>query len=679
MKKLLILLLALSMILLLAACGDEDTAESDDASVSNGASATDDTSASGDTSASKYAADEVITADTDTEWAIYWYLCGSDLETNYGAATSDLFEMMEVELPENVTVVIQTGGSAVWQNDFVDAECLQRYIYTYQGLELAEELPSAGMGEAQTLEDFLAFAKQNYPAKRTAVIMWNHGGGSVAGAAFDELYGMDSLSLDEMYEAFLGAFGENPGNQPIDIIGFDTCLMATVDVVFTFSDIGKYLVASQEVEPGNGWFYSGWMNRIADNPAIEAPELAAAICDTYVEGCELEGTEDNITLSATNLSKVSRLIAAYDDFGKEALAAAIENPAFFAYFSKIANSIENYGGNTREQGFTNMADLGHMAAKSSMLLPVTSANVIAALEDCVEYKVNGKYRPDSSGLSCYYSYNGDLDDFSAYTQIGPADSFKYFYAYGLTGGLSQQGMDYIAEMNYDSLPQLMTLANMDWDNMPVTVDEAGCATLTLGSEANDILSSLTFELYYADPEEDIMLCLGTDNDIIADWDNGIFKDNFRGVWGSLDGALCYMEIAYEGEDYNLYSVPILLNGEEYNLMVIYDFSTAQYIIEGARKSLDESGAADKNLRYLAADDEIQTIHYAATISGESDELMAVPIDTIIVTPEITFAETELGDGLFIMMYAMCDSQGNEAYSAPAYFEVSLGEIITSVD
>ncbi|MGI6778801.1 MAG: hypothetical protein ACOX7R_12575 [Acetivibrionales bacterium] len=37
---------------------------------------------------------------TDTEWAVYWYLCGSDLESNYSAATNDLAELMDVEMPE---------------------------------------------------------------------------------------------------------------------------------------------------------------------------------------------------------------------------------------------------------------------------------------------------------------------------------------------------------------------------------------------------------------------------------------------------------------------------------------------------------------------------------------------------------------------------------------------------
>lgn len=664
-KRLLIALLCITVLFSMTACGEEEI---------------DSSGLSTEPSADPTPTSSVVTSvSTDTEWAVYWYLCGSDLETNYAAATNDLMEMMSVEMPENFKVVIQTGGSAVWQNDVISADTLGRYVYDNKGLQLIEELPSANMGDAQTLQSFLAFGKEKYPAKHTAVVFWNHGGGSVSGAAFDELYGMDSLSLEEMYQAFSETFGVNSQNQPIDIVGFDTCLMATVDTAFTFSDIGKYLVASQEVEPGNGWLYSGWLGALAQKPEIEAQELSKIICDSYEQGCKEVGTEDIITLSVTDLSKVSGLISAYDDFGKEALASAVENPAFFAHFSKIANNVENYGGNTREQGFTNMTDLGSLALESSELLPETSGAVADALTDCVVYKVNGKYRTESAGLSCYYSYNGDVDNFNDYAGIGPSDSFKYLYAYGLTGELSEQGMEYISQMNYTELPELMNLDSVSWQDMPVTVDDEGNATLTLGSDAINILSSLTFELYYADPEEDILLCLGTDNDIVSDWENGVFHDNFRGVWGSLDGALCYMEIAYEGDTYNQYSVPILLNGEEYNLMVVYDFETAEYYIEGARKPLDESGAADKNLRYLVEGDQIQNIHYASSISSDDDELTAVTIDTITVTPETAFAETELGDGFFIMMYAMQDSQGNVVYSVPITFESADGEIFTSVE
>lgn len=47
-------------------------------------------------------------------WSVYWYLCGSDLESGGGFATGDLAELMEAELPENVNVVIETGGDSEW-------------------------------------------------------------------------------------------------------------------------------------------------------------------------------------------------------------------------------------------------------------------------------------------------------------------------------------------------------------------------------------------------------------------------------------------------------------------------------------------------------------------------------------------------------------------------------------
>ena len=92
-----------------------------------------------------------------TTWAVYWYLCGSDLESGGGFASCDLFELLGTDLPENVTVVIQTGGAEEWQNDFVESSVLQRYVYDSDGLYLVEEQPSASMGDSETLEDFLRF------------------------------------------------------------------------------------------------------------------------------------------------------------------------------------------------------------------------------------------------------------------------------------------------------------------------------------------------------------------------------------------------------------------------------------------------------------------------------------------------------------------------------------------
>jgi hypothetical protein len=613
----------------------------------------------------------------DTEWAIYWYICGSDLESEGGAATIDILELCETQLPENVKVIIQTGGASAWQNDFVSPEYLERYVYDSNGLQLIEQQPLASMGSEQTLSEFLGFAKTNYPANKTAVIFWNHGGGSVNGAEFDENFESDSLTLDEMYNAFGANYELSAEKPPFELIGFDTCLMATVDVAYTFTDIGKYLVASQEVEPGNGWLYTDLAEDLGNNPSMEGLEFGKVICDTYKDGCELVGTQDNITLSVINLSKVSELLAAYNDFGKEALANACVDPAFFSHFGRVAGVTENYGGNTKEQGFTNMVDLGHLARQTYEMLPETSDTVLAALENCVEYKVNGLYRLEATGLSCYYSYNGDVDDYIGYANVGAGEAFKYFYAYGLTGELSEDGMNYISEMNYDTIQPLETLETQGWENHVLDVDSEGAATLTLGEKAADVLSGMYIQLYYVDLEQDIMLLLGTDNDLIGDWETGVFKDNFRGVWGSIDGKLVNMELSYEGVGYNLYSVPVLINGEEYNLSVVYDIAKAEYEIQGARKPIDENGMADKNLYYLIEGDEITTIHYAMPISGEDNELAAVEVDQITWSNDMSFEEIELGEGTFMQMFEMRDMQGYSAYSDVIMFETAADGTITT--
>ena len=150
-KNLLSLLLTMTMCLSLVACGGEETLdEAENAFSETGDDVSFDT-------------DKSMTSNKpgDGSWAVYWYLCGSDLESNGGFATIDLAEMMEVELPENVNVVIQTGGSSAWQNEYMDPDKLQRWLYNSEGLQLWEEQDTANMGGAQTLWEFLAYADEN--------------------------------------------------------------------------------------------------------------------------------------------------------------------------------------------------------------------------------------------------------------------------------------------------------------------------------------------------------------------------------------------------------------------------------------------------------------------------------------------------------------------------------------
>ena len=139
---------------------------------------------------------------------------------------------------------------------------------------------------------------------------------------------------------------------------------------------------------------------LADDPSMDGAALGKVICDAYYEGCQAVETQDSATLSVTDLTKIQGLLDAYEEFGAQALSAAAQDPGFLSRFSRAAAGTENYGGNTREQGYTNMVDLGGIARHTADTLPGAQA-VLDALDECVLYRVNGKYRSEGTGLSCY--------------------------------------------------------------------------------------------------------------------------------------------------------------------------------------------------------------------------------------------------------------------------------------
>lgn len=612
-------------------------------------------------------------------WAIYWYLCGSDLESGGGFATSDLREMMEVDLPENVTVVVQTGGAAQWQNRAVDPDAIQRFVYSSDSrMELVDTQPLSSMGSSETLADFLSFCLENYPAEHKAVIFWNHGGGSASGVAFDELYGYDSLTLDEFYAGFAAACTPDLDAPPFDLVGFDACLMATVDTAYTLCDISRYMVASEEMEPGNGWDYTGIFSALAADPGQDVEDLGRAVCDSFYAANEAQGWESGVTLSLVDLQAVGPLVLAYDQLGTAALAQASADPIFLSSFGRCAMESENYGGNTDDQGYTNMVDLGDLVRNASGLLPEEAAAVLSALEDCVVYQVKGSYRSKASGLSCYYSFSGDSSDLASWAEVAASPAFCHLYSYELEGEMDQAGLEYLEDQGYtvETAPQeVPDLDALGLDNAPLQLTEDGYAILDIGPEAAQLLKAVYFDLIYIDQEQDVMLFLGMDNDLYADWENGRFQDNFRGVWGTLDGHVVYMEIVDSASYYNTYNVPILLNGEKYNLRVVYDFNQGRYQILGARKAVDnDSGMADRAMIQLQDGDVITTLHYGCSLTGD-DEAREFEGETFVIDGTPVFTEEWMGDGLYAYGFDMVGMKDETYLSDIVFFTVDGDDII----
>ena len=614
---------------------------------------------------------------TEDTWAIYWYLCGSDLETDAGCASADLEELAQVDLPGNISVIIQTGGAIEWHNG-IDPEVSSRYLYNSDGFTLVDEQPLANMGDAETLEDFLRFCNEEYPADRQAVIFWNHGGGSVAGVAFDELHGFDSLTLQEIGEAFAAV--ETANGKKYELVGFDACLMATIDTAAALGDYADWFVASQEIEPGIGWAYDVFFQDLADNPGMNGAELGKAICDSYYAACEEIGQSDIVTLSVIDLSQIAPLVNAYDAMGTEALAGAGMSPTYINAFGRAARSAENYGGNNASEGYANMVDLGSLTTQAGeALLPVTSEALLSALENAVYYQVQGYYRQQASGLSCYFNYNGDYENYMGFADEGISPAFAYYFDYALSGAVSDEMIEYLSAAapvysEEEILPQTIETPDAaELEDFPVSVIDEQYVELSLGSELADSLAGVYFHLAYIDIESNIAVFLGLDNDLDANWESGVFQDNFRGVWGSIDEQLVYMEISEETEDYQLYAVPVLCNGEEYTMIVSYIYSTENYQILGLRRGIDEYGMANKNIRPLIPGDILEPLLYTMDLDSD-DEMQPFAGDAIIITQNTEFMETDLGDGDFMFVFEMKDMQNNSYLSEAVMIAVENGEI-----
>lgn len=619
-------------------------------------------------------------------WLVQWYICGTDLETGSGAASADIQELLNVKLPANVKFLIQTGGAEQWHNNVVPSNAVERYLYDESGLQRLETLPDADMGSAETLADFLRRGK-DMAADHRVFVFWDHGGGSAVGVCLDERTN-NFLSLNALREAFTAVYEPSADNPPFELIGFDACLMATYDTVNTLDGITRYMTASEEVEPGIGWDYTGWVNGLVANPAMGGAKLGQVICDSYMDACNRYNVGKTATLSVIDLAKLPMLKHSYEAFGLEALRAAHKSPKkFFSQFGRGAAQAENYGGNTRRTGYTNMVDLVDLANTNKALLPNTADKLINAVDDAVVYKVNGSYRNRGGGISSFYSYSGDEESLVSYLKQDAAPTpQKILYYYLIYGEIPA---NVIPLLEGDTLvtpapttppeerQEIFEISQLE--DFPVQLDDNGNAFVQLTSEQMDLLSSVHCQLAYVDTDNDIILYLGSDADINADWNTGTFTDNFRGVWPMLDGHPVYVEITAENNGYNLYSIPIKLNGVECNLQVAYVYADKKYYILGARKGLDNHGMSNRELIKLREGDEITTLHYGVSISGDDSDFTQVEVDTFTIGDDPQIKDEPVGDGNYAYSFEFVTPTEDSALSSFILFTVNNGEITTNID
>lgn len=622
-------------------------------------------------------------------WTVLVYLCGTDLETQGGYAGTNIVEMANAVQSDNVSVILQTGGTAEWSIDAISSDELQRWQVVGEDMILEDSQPLASMGDGDTLGEFLRWGVNAYPADKYACVLWDHGGGSVAGIAQDELFGGDTLDLTELASGFSMAGAQ------FELIGFDACLMSTLETAAALSPYGRYMVASQEWEPGTGWDWTAWLSFLAENPTADGLAAGRVICDGFLEKCAAVGMESIATLAVTDLSKIPALVVAFDSMAAE-MKGFTGTPELLRPLTQAIVRAENYGGNNDNEGYANMVDLGDMTLCAEGVLSETGDAVLDALTLAVPYQVSGSARQRSNGLSVYMPLLAVPAEMDAYAQMAAVSGEYLRFLEGICdwkvppGVVVNQPVAAAETPSEQVVPPVMEPVAVDG----LTVAEAlraddfaldytteltedGYVMLTVNKGA-EIIRSVAYNLFYLDEESNSLNFLGSDFDLNSNEEGTTYWDNFRNLWPIINDNTCSMLAVDFGEDYILYTVPVTVNGEETNLRMIYHYATESYKIVGTWDGIDsETGMSSRNVGQLADGDVVEFLFGSADLTSGEGSIFAHGGFTVNGQPVVE--EATLFDGTFYYQYEITDIFGNIHESDFAILTSQNGEITVEIE
>lgn len=611
----------------------------------------------------------------DEGWTILVYLCGTDLESECAAASIDIEEALYGEYSDNVRIVYQTGGTAEWNEYYgISNSVSQRYVANNGELELVDEFQLSNMGDPQTLADFVSWGVENYPAERMGLVLWNHGGGSISGVCFDEMNYSDSLSLREIDSALNSVYDKM--TDKFEFIGFDACLMSTLETANILAPYARYMFASEETEPGGGWNYTDIMNFLAENPGATGAELGEMQCQSYYQHCIDNGDPDGTTFAITDLSKINDLLTSFDAVAKEMYECGS-----MADIARAIYSADNFGGNNRNEGYTNMVDLLGLLNAVEQYAP-SAADTISKLKSAVIYSVNGDNHEGAGGLSLYYplSVQG-TEELSVFADICTSAYYLAFVdaaAYGTTGG---------DVSSYDN-SSLLNDCDDIW-NDGYTVDS------NVGSNYNDVSyvdddSTIGIESIYFDDEgtytvqlsdmstfnyasctlfmtlDDVQVYLGEDDEVLTDYDSMMLMDDFDGYWPSIAGQSLAIVAVSVTDERSVYTAPISLNGEQTNLRIEFDRSNGEWKVCGTWSGIDpETGIASRDVKPLSDGDVIAPAYFVFS-SDFNDYIYG---DDITVNGELEVMYDSLPDSDYSYSMSLYDVYGNCYYTPSVTFTV----------
>ncbi len=603
------------------------------------------------------------------------YLCGTDLESKYKMGTADLAEIAAATLSDQVNVIVYTGGCKQWQNNIVSSSVNQIYKVESGGLKLLEKnAGTAAMTDPANLTSFISYCAKNYPASRMNLIFWDHGGGSLSGYGYDEKKASaGSMSLSGINKALADA------DIKFDFIGFDACLMATLENALMLSRYADYLIASEETEPGVGWYYTNWLTKLSENTSMPTIEIGKNIVDDFVSVCAQKCRGQDTTLSVVDLAELSATVPdAFRDFAVD--TSELVQGKGYKTVSGARSSTREFAASSK----IDQVDLVHLAAN----IGTDEAKAMNdALLGAVKYNKTSSTVTNAYGLSIYFPYQKTgkvktaaqqygaigldseytrcIEQFASMGVAGQAVSSNVsslssnplgalLGAAASSGGSSIASSDLVSQVlmellsSSSSLGRSLALAsdgaveylteNQFDSSQLVWLGEE--PTIRLSEEQWELVNDLALSVYYDDGEG--YIDLGLDNQF-SFTDDGALIGSYEGTWLSIDGQVIpyyYIGTVDDGDEYTITGyVPCLVNGERSELLLVFDTENPYGYIAGARSVYTdgETETVAKSVSELTEGDEIDFVCDYFGYDGEY-------ADSYLFGEQWTYhADAEIGD------------------------------------
>lgn len=360
----------------------------------------------------------------DKKVVVMEYVIGSDLEDNRGSASLNISQMIDATAKgSGVDFVVQAGGSERWFTKGIDDSTVGRYLISGGKLTTEKMLDSSMcMSEPENLKDFIVWTKENHPADRYMLVLWDHGGGFVAG------YGVDDLNKrqDSTYGAMdaseiIGAVKDS--GVKFDLIGCDCCLMQNIEYAYAFEPIADYYLASEETEPAFGWFYTSGFGKLAEDPTLSTEALGRSMVSSYDQlyRASYDGKpQPQNTLSLVDLTLVKPVYEQFAVIMDRSAAMMKDAPEVFANISAARSGAYSFYDSEQTDLVSFLTALKNADYKQKIASDEELDTLIDAVKACVVYR-NKDAAEGINGIAADFPYESISNYSSEYEQLKAVD------------------------------------------------------------------------------------------------------------------------------------------------------------------------------------------------------------------------------------------------------------------